>query len=52
MNAPAFAVWVHARRTGTGRWQGRCPAHKGRLPSLSIRDEPNGFALVCQRALN
>jgi hypothetical protein len=49
MNAPAFADLVEARRTGTGRWQARCPAHQDRLPSLSIREGPDGRILVCQR---
>ncbi len=35
-----------ARRTGTGRWIARCPAHPDRSPSLSIAAGRDGKVLV------
>jgi len=35
-----------ARRTGTGRWIARCPAHADRTPSLSIAEGRGGKVLV------
>jgi hypothetical protein len=46
MTAPAIADVFHARRTGAGRWMAKCPAHKDRSPSLSIREGKNGRVLV------
>lgn len=34
------------RRTGEGRWLARCPAHKDRSPSLSVRELEDGRTLV------
>lgn len=34
------------RRTGPGRWVARCPAHKDRTASLSIRELDDGRVLV------
>jgi hypothetical protein len=34
------------RRTGPGRWVARCPAHKDRTASLSIRELDDGRTLV------
>jgi hypothetical protein len=34
------------RRTGTGRWIARCPAHDDRTPSLSIRELDDGRILL------
>ena len=34
------------KRTGTGRWQARCPAHDDRGPSLSVRELDDGRVLV------
>lgn len=34
------------RRTGPGRWVARCPAHKDRGPSLSVRELDDGRTLV------
>jgi hypothetical protein len=45
MTAETIAKLLQARRTGTG-WQGRCPAHPDRLPSLSIREGEAGRTLV------
>lgn len=46
MTAQAFADLLHARRTGRGKWQARCPAHKDRNPSLSINDGKDGRVLL------
>ena len=46
MSAEAFAALVEARRTGAGKWQGRCPAHQDRSPSLSIREGQDGRVLL------
>jgi hypothetical protein len=35
-----------ARRTGTGRWIARCPAHPDRSPSLSIAEGRDGKVLI------
>jgi hypothetical protein len=50
MTADAFAVLVHAQRTGTGRWKARCPAHNDQSPSLSIREGDDGRVLMLCRA--
>ncbi|MEW6038014.1 MAG: DNA primase [Pseudomonadota bacterium] len=34
------------RETGAGRWMAKCPAHKDRTPSLSIRQCEDGRILV------
>ncbi len=34
------------RRTGPGRWIARCPAHKDRTASLSIRELDDGRVLI------
>ena len=34
------------RQTGPDRWLARCPAHADKSPSLSIRELPDGRALV------
>jgi hypothetical protein len=34
------------RRTGDGRWSARCPAHKDKGPSLSVRELPDGRVLL------
>lgn len=37
---------TRARPSGPGRWQGLCPAHEDRTPSLSIRLTPEGTVLL------
>lgn len=34
------------RRTGPGTWMARCPSHEDRLPSLSVREAPDGRVLI------
>lgn len=34
------------RRTGSGTWLARCPAHEDRSPSLSIREVDDGRVLL------
>jgi hypothetical protein len=34
------------RRTGPATWIGRCPAHRDRHPSLSIRETGDGIVLL------
>jgi hypothetical protein len=34
------------RKTGTGRWSAKCPAHDDRGPSLSIRELEDGRILL------
>ena len=34
------------RRTGTGRWLARCPAHDDKSPSLSVREMDDGRILL------
>jgi hypothetical protein len=34
------------RRTGHGRWLARCPAHKDRRSSLSVRELDDGRVLI------
>lgn len=50
MTACEFADLVHARRTGRGRWQAKCPSHPDRRPSLSIRQGERGILLRCWSA--
>jgi hypothetical protein len=35
------------KRTGQGRWLGRCPAHDDRSPSLAVRELDDGVLLHC-----
>ena len=46
MTAQALADLLHARRTGRGKWQGKCPAHRDRNPSLSISEGKDGRVLL------
>ena len=50
MTAETFAGLLDARRTGRGRWQARCPAHRDDNPSLSIAEGRDGRILVLCRA--
>ena len=34
------------KRTGTGRWMARCPSHKDKTASLSLRDLDDGRILL------
>lgn len=48
MTAAAIADLLHAHRTGPGRWQARCPAHRpDKHPSLSIKQGTKGVLLRC-----
>lgn len=46
MTAADFAALVDARSVGPGKWQGHCPAHQDRSPSLSIRAGSDGRVLL------
>lgn len=46
MTAEALADLLHAQRTAPGRWMARCPAHRDRSPSLSIREGEAGRTLL------
>jgi hypothetical protein len=46
MTTETFAHLLEARRAGRGRWQARCPAHRDRHPSLSIREGRGGRVLL------
>jgi hypothetical protein len=46
MTAKGVAELLSARRTSSGKWQARCPAHPDRSPSLSIREGAEGRVLV------
>ncbi len=46
MTAEELALHLGARRTGNGRWLARCPAHRDRLPSLSISSGRENRVLV------
>lgn len=46
MTAETFAELVRAKRTGAGRWAGKCPAHEDGRASLSIREGGEGRTLV------
>ena len=45
MNAEAIAKALGGRKAGIS-WMARCPAHDDRDPSLSIREDISGKALV------
>ena len=45
-SAAEIAKGLGARRSGPHQWQGRCPSHKDRTPSLSITDGDDGRPLV------
>lgn len=47
MSAEDFAVLTDAKRTGPGRWMGRCPSHPDKTPSLSIRESGDRVLLHC-----
>ena len=46
MNAEILAMALGGRKSGSGGWMARCPAHDDDEPSLSIKDARNGKALV------
>lgn len=46
MTANDFALSTNARRTGAGKWQARCPAHRDKNPSLSIAAGQDGRVLL------
>jgi len=46
MNAREIAGLVHGRPAGQGRYQGKCPAHEDRNPSLSIMEGKGGRVLL------
>jgi hypothetical protein len=46
MTILAIADKFDARGTGRGRFMAKCPAHKDRSPSLSIREGKDGRVLV------
>ena len=46
ISAAEIAKGLGARRSGPHQWQGRCPSHKDRTPSLSITDGDDGRPLV------
>lgn len=46
MSAKELASLLHGRRTGPGRYVARCPGHRDKLPSLSIRDGDGRRTLV------
>lgn len=47
MKALEHILWhTRARPSGPNRWQGLCPAHEDRSPSLSIRLTPEGTVLL------
>jgi hypothetical protein len=50
MSAAEFAALVEARPAGRGTWTAKCPAHRDRSPSLSIRAGDDGRVLVLCRA--
>lgn len=45
MTAAAFAERLRARRVGAA-WLARCPAHRDRTPSLSIREGRDGRVVL------
>jgi hypothetical protein len=46
ISAAEIAKGLGARRSGPHQWQGCCPSHKDRTPSLSITDGDDGRPLV------
>ncbi len=46
MTAEQFARLIKARRMGPGTFQGHCPTHTDRSPSLSIKEGCDGRVLV------
>jgi len=47
MSAAQLLKRLHgARATGPGRWIAKCPAHKDRSPSLSLRELDDGRVLL------
>ena len=46
MTTSQIARLLHARRTGRGKYQAKCPAHQDRLPSLSIAEGREGRTLI------
>ena len=47
MSASELVDRLHGvRRTGTGRYVARCPAHKDKSPSLSVRELEDGRVLL------
>ena len=47
MTVPGLlSMLKHVRRTGSDRWQARCPAHEDKDPSLSVAERKDGKILV------
>lgn len=46
MMAEQVAEHLGAKRAGRGRWMGKCPAHRDRMPSLSIGTGSDGRTLL------
>jgi hypothetical protein len=46
VTAEQIAELLHGRHVGGGRWMMRCPAHRDRSPSLSIREGRDGRVLL------
>jgi hypothetical protein len=46
MTAQAIADFLSAHRSGTRKWQARCPAHHDSSPSLSIAEGKGGRVLI------
>ena len=46
VTAGGFSALVEARAVGRNRFQARCPAHRDRLPSLSIAEGRDGRVLL------
>jgi len=46
VTAQAVADLLHARPAGRGKWTARCPVHRDRSPSLSIREGEDGKTLI------
>jgi hypothetical protein len=46
MTTTRLVDFLDARPVGAGRWMAKCPAHRDRSPSLSIREGRDGRILV------
>jgi hypothetical protein len=46
MTAADFAALLDARPNGSRKWMAKCPAHRDRLPSLSVGEGRDGRVLL------
>jgi DNA primase len=47
MNIEEIISLTNAKETSAGQYQGHCPSHDDRRPSLAIKEDGDGVTLYC-----